>query len=1856
MVMITTQRLLNKILLIGFALFFVVNFGSLAQTLRISSDGQTGTSGTNWSTSGTNPKIITATGTAHISTIMIQDYLDDGFSVEIRNIASPGKIEIVDRILKRTGGDATLTIRANGRVDVWTGRNIESQGGKLNVVLWSDYDNTNSGGVTIRGNIISNGGHVWLGGSSSSGGSLIWNGLTVGNGPSEGAIGEHSNALDIWANVTTSGGDFLAWAGDKAPGTGGISGIANDGAGDNVNTGSGDIILIADALDGTGSLTLGFETTGQFTLAPNGGSFPSTFLWESEASGADFDFPRSGVFDYFDYLRIKNVASLSGLTIGQYTGTGLPGDDTFSINNTSNVTISTATTIAGPFSVYGGTIAVNANVNTTAGGAAGDVLFKASGNITQANSVDIDTDGGDVIYWADSDQNNDGVIGFANSGGQDIITNGGDVIMAGGAGTTVPTGYAHGSSGRGISLPMNNARGRINTSKSGGTAGDIIIRGKTSGSRDGIYTENFQFFGHNLTLDGETGSSSYFGVRLGSINVYNGSNLSGVIDVDNDLTITAVNTAASYAGNAIRTGSNPRFFADGNITFNTSGKLNFTSGQSFININPTKTLSVNYDGPVTSFTTPLGDPNSNTPQGDLVIQSYQQNSFTSAFNTSAWTISDNLSSLTIGKTTNTADVTVSSSQTIAGPISVYGGNVSINENLNTTAGAADGDILLKASGNVVLNASKSITTSGAPVILWSNSDNEASLGSIALRNGSAIVTGSESVPGGAIWLGGGSDGGTWSGLSVGDGYAVPGTSFTPSNGGSSLTAGVYLERNSLASFGGNIKIAGDAATSRYGIVTYGNTVAINSGTGTIEMDGQASSTASGNRTGILFGIHDKEIASTVNISSAVTVGDAITISGIGFGKAGDAIAVSGTITMTASGGGNIELDGDAVGRGRGRSIVAGNYYHGIINLYANSGDILLNGNTKSVAVATAANTSGKTSGPSKINIGQGGSIASSSSDVTITGDQISVGAGGVAVNSTGQLAVEPFGTSFSAALTWPVADFSVASGLTGLRLGKEGNTANITIGSATTVAGPIDIYGGNITLDGNINTTSGNANGDILFKSSGDIIQNESKAITTNGGNVIFWSNADGQIADGSVLLRDGSTISTAGGHVWMGGGSGSTTWNGLTVGDGFAVSGISIQAPVSNEFYAGIYLEKASINTSGGNVYLAGAGTSVGTTRHNSIVTFDVNDINAGSGTITLKGGSETTSGRGIAVSMHNSLRPGSLTLTSTSTEASAINIDSNSTSNIGTAVEGTFNVESTNTGGISFTSLGGGTDPALRLGFSTSSSGVLNVLANSGDILVNLGERGINIQNNQSNASLGGKANTAVLSSASDIQFISNDVTAAGALNFSSSGDLIVEPFGTSFSSTLNTTSLTYSGGISGLTLGKSGNTSDITVGSTTTIAGPITVYGSSLAINGPLTATDNNINLHASGTVSQTAAITANGLGLHGTGTFTLDNTSNNVVTIAGGDNTNKLGSLSYVDASGGLEIGSVNPDGIYSVGPILIETLEGDITLSQDLVTEDGTADAIIINAGKNSAIGTSSGGDIKVSGTPTPTLSMGDGGIVKLFSGSESGSTNLSDLVGGTANNIRRGVDEATTSFSPILEGDNVYALYRELPLSSSMILVFNTNLATGTTVTLPFRGTTNVNVDWGDGTNNDYTTFGNVTKTYGSEGTYTVTITGLASSGTSLYGFGSASTPFIEQPMLTKVESFGDLGLVSLKYAFLRATNLVEVPNTLPSTVTDLSYTFRQASNFNQDLSGWIVSNVTNMASMFQGASNFNGNITKWNVSKVTNMNSMFSSASKFNQDISEMECRVVLTDNDPNMFFLQATLFNQPDRRIWDA
>jgi surface protein len=213
------------------------------------------------------------------------------------------------------------------------------------------------------------------------------------------------------------------------------------------------------------------------------------------------------------------------------------------------------------------------------------------------------------------------------------------------------------------------------------------------------------------------------------------------------------------------------------------------------------------------------------------------------------------------------------------------------------------------------------------------------------------------------------------------------------------------------------------------------------------------------------------------------------------------------------------------------------------------------------------------------------------------------------------------------------------------------------------------------------------------------------------------------------------------------------------------------------------------------------------------------------------------------------------------------------------------------------------------------------------------------------------------------------------------------------------------------------------------------------------------------------------------------------------------------------------------------------------------------------------------------------------------------------------------------------------------PNSAPMVLVFDTNKSNPNTITLPLNGTVNVTVDWGDGSPVEViTTATNKTKTYANEGIYTVTITGQLTT----YGNGSVSS----QPLLTNVTSFGDLGITNLNYAFWGATNLIEVPSTLPPGVTDLTSAFRSASKFNGNISAWDVSSVTTMATMFSNASLFNQDIGSWDVSKVTNMSSMFGNAAAFNQDIGGWQ-----VGNVTNMIamFGAATAFNQ-NIGSWDV
>ncbi len=160
------------------------------------------------------------------------------------------------------------------------------------------------------------------------------------------------------------------------------------------------------------------------------------------------------------------------------------------------------------------------------------------------------------------------------------------------------------------------------------------------------------------------------------------------------------------------------------------------------------------------------------------------------------------------------------------------------------------------------------------------------------------------------------------------------------------------------------------------------------------------------------------------------------------------------------------------------------------------------------------------------------------------------------------------------------------------------------------------------------------------------------------------------------------------------------------------------------------------------------------------------------------------------------------------------------------------------------------------------------------------------------------------------------------------------------------------------------------------------------------------------------------------------------------------------------------------------------------------------------------------------------------------------------------------------------------------------------NIVNGTTVKLPIKNIiTPLTIDWGDGSSFETNiTSDNPSYTYTSDlGTIQISIVG------DFTHFGT--NPLLETiegiELLSRVISFNIISLNSLRGAFYNATSLIEVPNTLPSTVTNLDYLFFNATSFNQNIFDWDVMNVTTLNFILYGATNFKQPITGWLLNKI---------------------------------------------------
>jgi len=203
-------------------------------------------------------------------------------------------------------------------------------------------------------------------------------------------------------------------------------------------------------------------------------------------------------------------------------------------------------------------------------------------------------------------------------------------------------------------------------------------------------------------------------------------------------------------------------------------------------------------------------------------------------------------------------------------------------------------------------------------------------------------------------------------------------------------------------------------------------------------------------------------------------------------------------------------------------------------------------------------------------------------------------------------------------------------------------------------------------------------------------------------------------------------------------------------------------------------------------------------------------------------------------------------------------------------------------------------------------------------------------------------------------------------------------------------------------------------------------------------------------------------------------------------------------------------------------------------------------------------------------------------------------------------------------------------------------------------------GTALCGVNWGDGTVTQGDnmgsintpiirgirldrTYGNtrtISKTFPRHGRYVVRIEGpihtayaklnrIRSTGQNIFG----------------CNNFGD-SVTSIVSTFAQASNLQQVPTSLPTRITSLESLFDNCFSLNSpNLNSWNTINVTSLYNTFQGCISLNQSLNAWNTSNVTTMRGTFISAYSFNQPLSNWNTAKVTT---MELMFYNAFAFNQ--------
>ncbi len=1276
----------------------------------------------------------------------------------------------------------------------------------------------------------------------------------------------------------------------------------------------------------------------------------------------------------------------------------------------------------------GGATTVYANNTITLGSLSSSALtVRSFGNIVVNSLATISTSGGALTLNSDAFAAGSGNITLNSD--SSLISNGGNIVLGGGAdpATTAARGAVYGvrlnsatlNAGTGSISIRGQATGTTGNSNYGvnlygttvqtsGTGGITIVGtgAPSAGNTNygvGINTDALvQSTGGAITITGTGGGTtgSYFndGVAIhwggavtsatGSISITGIAGVSDGVNMSNGVSfqgsagkvestgtasilISGVGTGAVstgiYLGNATTIGGAS---AAGAITLDADG-MDFSSGT----IQGTGALTIR---PRTSTTSlglagAAGTLNLTAAELDRIMDGFSQITFGSA----------STGTLTTG------------SYTFKDPVRFQNNNnIFFNGALATGSGGQAGTVNAVTTGSILFGTGASITTQGQAVVLHADSDSVDG-GNIRIRDASITTNG------GAITLGGNNDPASQPARGVVGGGHV------------SDMSGIYLNRATLNSGGGNISFNGRGATGSVADaagVMIENGSSIDSGTGTISITGTGVGSNAGH-----IGINIRAVdafggasqgGSTLTSANTGSLAIHLTGTGSSSGTNSAGVVVQGASSLNASAGGSW-----IVGTGSGTDA-------------ANHGISLLTGASITATNELLSFTGTGGTNAQGINVTGSSTITSGSGNLSLAADTMNLAGSSISGPGTLYVRTRSAGTSLGlgdgAAGSLHLSNAELATIANGFELldfgtGNGHGTVDVrTVAFKDAVTINVASGTGTIQVNGALSTGSGNESGAITLNAGADILVAGTGSVTTQGQAITLDSDRDNS-GEGGIKLNIGSWLLSNGGNITLEGGSAS---------NGYA------RGSAATDF-RGIHIIGSNISSGAGNITLRGTGGTPG--NSDAPVGVDIvgsSFVQTSSGSLTINGvGGAGNTALGVSIFNNAQVR---------TTGGGSINITGSS------AATGTFaagvNIET----GASVAAQGGGGVTLTGTG-SSGGAGALNhgVVIQNSSLVVASGTGGLTIQGTAGAGSSG-------IATLTGTNFIGNTVASnfTGPLTLTAdtlslanvlirgAGTLLIQPLnasttmgvGDGATGTFNLTNTelgTIQDGFSFITIGRTDSSGAMTIGTAAfkdnvtlrsmsggsgsiTVNGPLSTGSSSaagsitlisganttIASGGSITTQGSNVTVSASGEFNQNAGTTiatnggsfsatmATGATLGGTinagaGLVTLNNAANSIDDSTGG--TINAGSLRL--------LGTTNvtlDNATHTVGTVA-GSVTGNVTLNSDALTVGTAGPTTGLNVGANNVTLRTRTGDLTLASGASIVSTAASGTSITLVS-------------------------------------------------------------------------------------------------------------------------------------------------------------------------------------------------------------------------------------------------------------------------------